>query len=197
MLNFSEACERNKDVILEQLRLQFADRTAVLEIGSGSGQHARYLAESLVHLGWQPSEVASGFDALVQNLSQRPPCNLCLPVCLDVSAPLWPAVQVDAVFSANTLHIMGWAEVECFFAGVGALLGSGGKLAVYGPFRYQGAYTSASNAQFDHWLQQRDSRSGIRDFEALERLAAAQRLRLLSDVAMPANNQLLLWQKSD
>ncbi len=196
MRNFSDACERNKNPILEQLTRLFADRTAVLEIGSGSGQHALHLAESLAHLRWQPSEQAAGLDALRHNLSQRPLCNLCPPVCLDVSQSEWPDVQVDAVFSANTLHIMGWAEVERFFAGVGRLLGGGGKLAVYGPFRYQGAYTSASNAQFDQRLQQRDPRSGIRDFEALDQLAAAQGLRLLSDLAMPANNQLLLWQKS-
>jgi len=195
MINFSEACERNKDPILEQLSRLFSDRHSVLEIGSGSGQHAAYLAQSLAHLRWQPSEVAGGINDLAHNLSSRPLINLCPPICLDVNASRWPEIQVDAVFSANTLHIIGWAEVECFFAGVGRLLGSGGKLVVYGPFRYQGAYTSESNAQFDCWLQQRDSRSGIRDFEALERLASAQGFCLQADIAMPANNQLLVWQK--
>ncbi|MEH6824425.1 MAG: DUF938 domain-containing protein [Motiliproteus sp.] len=195
MRGFSEACERNKEPILKQLRALFDDRTAVLEIGSGSGQHALHLAEALSHLRWQPSEVACGLDTLTHNLSLAPLGNLSPPICVDVASAVWPEVVVDAVFSANTLHIIAWEEVEHFFAGVGRVLSDGGKLAVYGPFRYQGAYTSDSNAQFDRWLQQRDGRSGIRDFEAVDRLAAAQGLRLQADLAMPANNQLLLWQK--
>ncbi|MFT6914955.1 MAG: cyclopropane fatty-acyl-phospholipid synthase-like methyltransferase [Motiliproteus sp.] len=195
MRYYSEACERNKAVILEQLQAVFADRKAVLEIGSGSGQHALYLAAGLGHLQWQPSEVAGNLAPLADNLSQVPPGNLMPPVCLNVCSTEWPVVQADAVFSANTLHIISWEEVESFFTGAAKLLRAGGKVAVYGPFRYQGSYTSASNVQFDQWLRQRDPRSGIRDAEEVDRLAASQGLQLLTDLTMPANNQLRLWQK--
>ncbi|MFT5720659.1 MAG: cyclopropane fatty-acyl-phospholipid synthase-like methyltransferase [Motiliproteus sp.] len=195
MRYFSEACERNKAVILEQLQALFSDRNVVLEIGSGSGQHALHLAAALGHLQWQPSEVAGNLAALAHNLSEVRLSNLMDPVCLDVSSSAWPAMPVDAVFSANTLHIISWDEVECFFAGAARLLSTGGKVAVYGPFRYQGGYTSASNAQFDRSLRQRDPRSGIRDAEAVDCLAAAQGLQLLADLTMPANNQLRLWKK--
>ncbi|MEH6473494.1 MAG: DUF938 domain-containing protein [Halopseudomonas sp.] len=195
MRGFSEACERNKAAILAQLQQLFADRTAVLEIGSGSGQHALHMAQALSHLQWQPSEVAACLANLEHNVSTCGLANIRSPICLDVTAGSWPDVVVDAVFSANTLHIIGWDQVEDFFAGVGRVIATEGKLAVYGPFRYQDGYTSDSNAQFDGWLRQRDPRSGIRDFEQVDRLAAEQGLRLVVDQPMPANNQLLLWQK--
>jgi hypothetical protein len=121
---------------------------------------------------------------------------LLAPVELDVLVTPWPAPPADAVFSANTLHIMGWPGVEAFFAGIAtALAEDGAKLAVYGPFRYRGDYTSPSNAAFDDWLKRRDPASGIRDFEAVDALARAAGLTLAADHAMPANNQLLVWRR--
>lgn len=195
MLVTAEACERNKAPILQVLRTEFAASRAVLEIGSGTGQHAVYFAAHLPQLTWQPSEVASLLPALAERLRLEGSPNLRAPIALDVRARPWPHAEADAIFTANTLHIMAWAEVEDFFHGVGAALGPGGVLCVYGPFNYHGRYTSASNAQFDAWLKARDPHSAIRDFEALNTLAAAQELMLAADHAMPANNRTLVWRR--
>jgi cyclopropane fatty-acyl-phospholipid synthase-like methyltransferase len=195
MLVTAEACERNKAPILQVLRTEFAASRAVLEIGSGTGQHAVYFAAHLPQLTWRPSEVASLLPALAERVRLEGSPNLRAPIALDVRARPWPHAEADAIFTANTLHIMAWAEVEDFFHGVGAALGPGGVLCVYGPFNYQGRYTSASNAQFDAWLKARDPHSAIRDFEALNTLAAAQELMLAADHAMPANNRTLVWRR--
>jgi len=121
--------------------------------------------------------------------------NVLPPLALDVSQTEWRSGRYDAIFSANTLHIMGWPEVEHFFAGVGAVLEPGGVLVVYGPFNYNGAFTSESNARFDAWLKARDPASGVRDFEAVDALARAQGLVLQQDVDMPANNRTLVWHR--
>ncbi len=198
VLTSSEACERNKGPILEVLSRELAAHHAVLEVGSGTGQHAVHFARHLPHLTWQPSEVADQQPPLAERICLEGPPNLLAPVVLDVRSLPWAVraagAAFDAVFSANTLHIMAWEAVEDFFRGAGATLGAGGALCVYGPFRYRGRYTSDSNAEFDAWLQARDPRSGIRDFEALDALARAQRLTLSADHAMPANNQTLVWR---
>jgi len=196
----SPACERNKQPILTVLRGAFARQRRVLEIGSGTGQHAVYFARELPHLEWLPSDRAEWLPGLRTRIAQQGPANLAAPVELDVTMARWPVDAADAVFSANTLHIMGWTEVEAFFAGVGRLLGTQAgsppgprTLAVYGPFRYRGDYTSDSNAEFDLFLRTRDPASGIRDFEVVNELAAAAGLMLNADHALPANNQLLVW----
>jgi cyclopropane fatty-acyl-phospholipid synthase-like methyltransferase len=198
VLTSSEACERNKGPILEVLAPELAAQRAVLEIGSGTGQHAVHLARHLPHLTWQPSEVLDQVPALAERIRLDGPANLRAPIVLDVRSFPWPAASTgaafDAVFSANTLHIIGWAAVEDFFRGAGRTLAAGGALCVYGPFRYDGRYTSDSNAEFDAWLRARDPVSGIRDFEALETLARAQGLMLTADHAMPANNRTLVWR---
>lgn len=195
MLAVSEACERNKGPILAVLGGELAASRAVLEIGSGTGQHAVHFARHLPHLSWQPTEVPGQLAPLEERILAEGPPNLRPAIALDVRAQPWPVERVDAVFSANTLHIMAWDAVEHFFRGVGAVLASPGVLCVYGPFRYRGGYTSASNAEFDRYLQRRDRQSGVRDFEALERLAAAAGLELAADHAMPANNQTLVWRR--
>jgi cyclopropane fatty-acyl-phospholipid synthase-like methyltransferase len=167
----------------------------VLEIGSGTGQHAVHFAAHLPHLSWQPSEVAALLPALAERVRLEGSPNLRSPIALDVRATPWPHAEADAIFSANTLHIMGWNEVEDFFRGVGTALGPGGVLCVYGPFNYQGRYTSASNAQFDAWLKTRDPHSALRDFEAVNARAVAQQLLLTADHAMPANNRTLVWRR--
>jgi len=195
MLATSDACERNKGPILQVLSGALAASHAVLEIGSGTGQHAVHFARHLPHLIWQPSERAGELGPLAERIALEGPANLRAAVELDVRTQPWPVSAVDALFSANTLHIMAWEAVEDFFRGAGAVLTAPGLLCVYGPFRYRGAYTSESNAQFDQYLRRRDPASGIRDFEALELLAAAQGLTLAADHAMPANNRILVWRR--
>ena len=195
MLAVSEACERNKGPILAVLTGALAAEHSVLEIGSGTGQHAVHFARHLPHLSWQPSERSGELAALSERIRLEGPPNLRPAIELDVRSRPWPVSGVDAVFSANTLHIMAWAEVEEFFRGVGAVLRRPGVLCVYGPFRYGGEYTSASNADFDRYLHIRDPASGVRDFEALAALAAAQGLALAADHAMPANNRTLVWRR--
>lgn len=195
MLALSEACERNKGPILRVLAEAYARSRVVLEIGSGTGQHAVYFAANLPHLIWQPSDTGEYLPELRERLQHEGPQNVRPLIELDVRKQPWPIREVDAVFSANTLHIMGWDAVEDFFSGVGDVLTASGVLCVYGPFRYNGQYTSASNEEFDRYLQRRDPESGIRDFEAVDALARAQGLELIADHAMPANNQTLIWRR--
>jgi len=191
----SQACERNKDPILALLRPLLGHARQILEIGSGTGQHAIYFAGQLPHVLWQPSDTHEYLPLLRRALQPPRPANLLEAIELDVRERPWAVRSCDAAFSANTLHIMDWSSVGEFFRGVGAVLETGGILCVYGPFRYGGRYTSDSNAAFDRFLQERDPRSGIRDFDAVDALAQAQGLRLEHDHAMPANNQFLVWRK--
>jgi cyclopropane fatty-acyl-phospholipid synthase-like methyltransferase len=190
---FSEACERNKQPILGVLFDELAGSSRVLEIGSGTGQHAVHFARHLPHLEWQPTDRADYLPDLAARIAEEGTPNLLAPLELDVLQEQWPSMTTDAVYSANTLHIMSWLEVEAFFSGVGKVLAAGGMLVVYGPFRYAGNFTSESNAAFDRSLRERDPASGIRDIEAVKRLAQAQSLVLTADHVMPANNQLLVW----
>lgn len=195
MLAFSDACERNKGPILQILRGAFAASRQVLEIGSGTGQHAVYFARALAHLTWQPSDVAEYLPGLEERIRAEGSPNLAPPVQLDVRDDPWPVRSADAIYSANTLHIMDWSAVQLFIAGIGKVLAPNGLLCVYGPFRYGGKYTSESNAAFDQHLRMRDTGSGIRDAEAVDELAAAQGLDLVVDHRMPANNQTRIWRR--
>lgn len=194
-LSFSEACERNKTPILDVLRACFAGRARVVEIGAGTGQHAVHFARHLQHLHWQPTDRSEYLPGLAARIAAEGPPNLAAPLELDVLQSHWPAVRGDAVFSANTLHIMSWPAVEALFAGLPQLLAPQGVLAVYGPFKYAGRFTTVSNAEFDAMLRARDPDSGVRDFEAVNALAGTLGLSLRADHAMPANNQLLVWEK--
>lgn len=192
---FSQACQNNRDPILHQLLRLFADRHRVLEIGSGTGQHAVHFAAALPWLEWLTSDRAEHHDGIRLWLADYPLANLQPPLLLDVDQP-WPALPgVDAVYSANTAHIMAWPSVQAFFAGVGRLLPAGGLFVLYGPMNYGGHYTSDSNARFDVWLKAQDPSRGIRDIEKLQGLAQAAGLALTEDIEMPANNRLLVWQK--
>ena len=195
MIISSEACERNKAPILTILRELFATTSYVLEIGSGTGQHAIYFAQQLPHLVWQPSDLPDNLAAIIQRLEMEGPANVKKPIRLNVQNEPWPVSSTDAVFSANSLHIMSWENVKHFFRGVSAILDPIGLLCVYGPFRYGNLYTSDSNETFDWYLKNRDPLSGIKDFEAVDRLAIKGGLRLVADHAMPANNQMLIWCK--
>ena len=191
----SPSAERNKGPVADVLKQALPDRGLVLEIGSGTGQHVVHFAQETPHLTWQPSELREQLPPLIERLAREAPPNVRAPVALDVRDDPWPLAGFDALFSANSLHIMAWSAVREFFRGTAAVLRAGGVLCVYGPVRYRGEYTSASNAQFDLWLKARDPQSGIRDFEALDALALAQGLRLRADHPMPANNQTLVWQR--
>lgn len=192
---FSPACERNRDPILARLREVFVDRTRVLEIGSGTGQHAVYFGTALSHLIWQTSDRRENHPSIQAWLEEARLPNVLPPLVLDVAASAWPDQRFDAVFTANTCHIMSWSEVEAMFVGIGKVLEQGGVLCIYGPFNYQGAFTSASNAQFDAALRAQASHMGIRDAEAVDALAATQGLLPQADHAMPANNRLRVWKK--
>lgn len=191
---YSEACDRNRAPILEVLRRHFTDRRHVLEIGSGSGQHAVYFAAALPQLTWQTSDRAENVPGLRLWIDEARLPNLSNPWALDVRE-LWPKTQFDAIFTANTLHIMSWEEVKALFAALPAVMTRDAVLAIYGPFNYEGSFTSPSNAAFDATLKARSPQSGIRDFEAVDELAQAIGLRLIEDRAMPANNRTLVWQR--
>ena len=191
---YSEACERNRGPILDVLRQVFAGCTRVLEIGSGSGQHAVYLGAHLPHLVWQTSDVPQNHAGVQSWLAEACLPNVLPPLALDVNAA-WPAQYYDAVFSANTLHIVSWREVERMFAGIARVMADNGVLAIYGPFNYGGVYTSDSNARFDVWLKARDEASGIRGFENVDALARSHGFVLEHDFEMPANNRTLVWRR--
>lgn len=191
---YAPACERNREPILAVLRECFADRRDVLEVGSGTGQHAVHFAAAMPWLSWQCSDRAEHLAGIRLWLDEAGLPNTPAPIELDVSGA-WARRRFDAVFSANTLHVMGWPEVQRFFEGVDAVLATDGVLAAYGPFNYGGEYTSDSNREFDAWLKARDTRSGIRDFEAVDALAREIGLTLMDDVAMPANNRTLVWRR--
>jgi SAM-dependent methyltransferase len=190
-----DACDRNKGPILEVLREAFANCTHVLEIGSGTGQHAVHFATALPGIVWQPSEMADAMPGLRRRIFNEGPSNLRAPVEIDVTLRPWDVRKVDGVFTANTLHIMHWPEVEALFAGLPDVTKPGAVLAVYGPFRYGGKYTSGSNESFDAMLHARDSESGIREFEAVDALARAAGFEFVADHPMPAHNQTLVWER--
>jgi len=204
---FAPACQRNREPILAVLRGHFADRRRVLEIGSGTGQHAVHFAAAMPWLAWQCSDVAANLPGIRAWLDEAGLANTPAPIELDVGRAPWvlppaegaPAgkgtAAFDAVFSANALHIMAWSEVMALFAGLDAVLAADAVVAMYGPFNYDGQYTSDSNRDFDAWLQARDPRSGLRDFGQVDALARGIGLRLVADAAMPANNRCLVWRR--
>jgi cyclopropane fatty-acyl-phospholipid synthase-like methyltransferase len=192
---FAESCEQNKRVILAVLEKLFIEPGTVLEIGSGTGQHAVFFAANLPHLQWQPSDQDENHTGIRAWLEEAALDNVFDPLSLDVRQPYWPVERVDYIFSANTLHIMSWAAVQDMFTGLGQVLARDGLLVLYGPFNYDGAYTSDSNARFDQWLRERDPLSGIRDFTELDKLAGKAGLGFVQDYQMPANNRILVWQK--
>jgi cyclopropane fatty-acyl-phospholipid synthase-like methyltransferase len=188
------SCLRNREPILEVLRDHFADRRNVLEIGSGTGQHAIFFAAALSHLSWQTSEQRENLPGIRAWLDEATLPNTPAPLELDVMGA-WPPQRYDAIFSANTLHIMSWAEVERVFARLTDVMTCDARLAVYGPFNYGGRFTSESNATFDAWLKQSGTHQGIRDFEAVDALAVTAGLTLIEDRAMPSNNRCLVWKR--
>jgi cyclopropane fatty-acyl-phospholipid synthase-like methyltransferase len=195
-LPFSAAAERNREPILAALRPHLHDCRTVLEIGSGTGQHAEYFAAEMPHLRWQCSDLPENLPGVRARLALAGLANTPAPVALDVRTRPWPIAGIDALYSANTLHIMGWEEVEAMFAGMLDVLEPRAVLAIYGPFNVGGRFTSDSNAAFDAALRNTDPRRGIRDLEAVDAAAAALGFALVQDAALPANNRLLVWRRS-
>ncbi|HEY9136488.1 MAG TPA: DUF938 domain-containing protein [Pseudomonadales bacterium] len=190
------SCERNRAPLLQSLKgLLDSTSGTLLEIGSGTGQHAVYFAPALPRLNWQPTDLADNLKNIECWRCESGITNISPAIKLDVAHHPWPINEAQAVFTANTLHIVAWPLVIDFFEGVSQVLCKDSLCIVYGPFNYQGDFTSASNKDFDAWLKARDANSGIRDFEAVNELAASKQLVLVQDVAMPANNRLLVWQK--
>lgn len=205
-LPWSQACENNKRPILEVLQRHFRPRAVapelpdqcrarVLEIGGGTGQHATFFAAEMPWLYWQSSDVADNVDPLAGRLEKAALENLPAPLTLDALDARWDAPATDYLFSANTLHIMSEQAVRGFFQRLPDVLKDDAVVCIYGPFRYGGEFTSASNASFDDWLRQRNPESGIRDAELVDELAQQVGLELIEDNRMPANNQLRVWRQ--
>ena len=188
------SCERNREPILAVLREHFADRRDALEIGSGTGQHAVHFAAAMPRLNWQCSDRVEYLPGIQLWLDEAALPNTPAPLQLDVRGT-WPAHRYDAIFSANTLHIMSWSEVETLFAHLPDISTDDATLVVYGPFNYGGRYSSESNASFDQWLKARGAHMAIRDAEAVHALAARAGFRPVADIAMPANNRCLVWRR--
>jgi SAM-dependent methyltransferase len=190
------ATERNREPILAVLREYFADAHRVLEIGSGTGQHAVHFAAALPHLQWQTSDLPDNHDGIRAWIDASGLDNVLPPIALDAADPAtWPDARFDAVFTANTLHIMGWPDVEALFATLPRALADGATLVAYGPFNVGGAFTSPSNEAFDAQLRAADPRRGIRDLEAVQALAAQAGLAFVADIPMPANNRSVVFRK--
>lgn len=195
---FSQACEKNKRPILEILTKTFSTVKHVLEIGSGTGQHAVFFGQNLPHLSWQTSDLIVNHAGINAWLDEVALSNIHRPIVVDLndSLPIQNMKQsIDAVFTANTLHIINWQLVVKFFDAISKNLLANTKVCIYGPFKYQGKFTSDSNADFDLWLKDRDFDSGIRDVEAILKLASTANLELINDYCMPANNRLLVFNK--
>lgn len=195
---FSPACEENKQPILEVLKPRLADARSVLEIGSGTGQHAVHFAAAMPTVRWQCTDVPAHLPGIRLWLDEARLPNLPAPLALDIASDWLAAFSdqgYDAVFSANTAHILSLAQVQRLFAGVGALLPAGGRFLLYGPFSLDGQHNSASNARFDQSLRLQNPASGVRDRRELERFAEAAGLALEEDIAMPVNNRTLVWRR--
>lgn len=195
MKPYSESCDQNREPILNVLQKLFADKKHILEIGSGTGQHAVYFAENMPHLIWQCSDQEAYHSGINQWLDEANLDNTRPPIALNVSTDDWPALDVDSIFSANAVHIMSWQNVKDFIQSAAKLLPENGLFILYGPFNYKGQYTSESNARFDSWLKQRDPNSGIRHFEELDEQAKHAGLKFQEDFLLPANNRIIYWKK--
>ena len=194
MKPFAESSEQNKEPILEILKSEFADCHRILEVGSGTGQHAVFFSEQLPHLQWICSDLEENHAGIQMWLDEAQHNNVEGPLLLDARED-WPQLHADAIFSANAIHIMSWQAAQGMIKNIGKVLTSGGKLCLYGPFMVNGQHTADSNAQFDVWLKNRDPLSGIRDVTDLTTLLNLQNMELVNDYEMPVNNRILVWQK--
>ena len=191
----AEACDQNGPHILKVLQARLPERGELLEIGSGTGQHAVRFAEALPGIQWHTSDRAEMHDGIHAWIEEATLANLHEPIALDVLADPWPARRFDAVFSANTAHIMPLEAVEAMFKGVAEVLEAGAPFLLYGPFMYDGEHTSESNWRFDRWIRSWEAHRGLRDVSWLKEIAEPLGLSLAEDVEMPENNRTLVWRK--
>ena len=194
-LPFSEACERNKGPILEVLRKVFSKTESVLKIGSGTGQHAVHFSKHLPHLVWQPTELVERVAMLKSRIDLEGSGNLFPAKELDVERYNRELEKTDAVFIANVFHIAPIEVMHTCLKGTSKCLKHLGIFCVYGPFRFEGEFTSPSNAEFDYSLKTNNPEWGIRDFEQLSIKAEEEGLGFQHNYSMPANNQLLVFKK--
>lgn len=196
LLPFSDACERNKDPILDAMRPYLESVQNVLEIGSGTGQHALHIAQACPHLFWQPTDQACYLEGLTAQFDARGLNNINTPQELDVTQAVWfsESQKFDLIYTSNTLHIMSWSMVESFFSGLYQVAKSNTLLVVYGPFTFDDRPTSPSNEAFDASLRARGVGSALRDFVRVDALAANVGFKHLSTRALPANNFCITWQ---
>ncbi|RUM91310.1 MAG: methylase [Thiomicrospira sp.] len=192
---FAQSSDENKHVILKAIHPFLKDRSSVLEVASGTGQHAVYFGENMPHLTWQTSDLMEAHSGIQQWITEAGLDNVLPPLNLNVSEDNWPNCQYDALFSANSFHIMAKHHVEDFFNNLSQVIEKKGIVMIYGPFNYQGHFTSESNERFDLWLKQRNPQSGIKEFEWCNQLAENAELMLLKDIEMPQNNRILIWEK--
>ena len=192
-LPFSQACENNKQPILKVLKEYISDQESLLEIAGGTGQHGEFFARSFPNLLWQTSDLPGSVADLNLRISEANLHNLPPALILDVNDSHWNVKKYQLLFTANSLHIMSEKSVENFFSRIPNVLQQSALVFIYGPFKYDGNFTTKSNAEFDEWLKEKDLKSGVRDFEAISELAVSVGLSLVADVQMPSNNQLLVF----
>jgi len=192
-LPFSQACENNKEPILKVLKEYISDQESLLEIAGGTGQHGEFFARSFPKLLWQTSDLPGAVADLNLRISEANLHNLPPALILDVNDSNWNVKKYQLLFTANSLHIMSEKSVENFFSRIPNVLQQSALVFIYGPFKYDGNFTTKSNAEFDEWLKEKDLKSGVRDFEAISELAVSVGLSLVADVQMPSNNQLLVF----
>ena len=188
---------RNSAAILGVLRHELTDCRNLLEIGSGTGQHAVHFAASMPDISWQTSDLSENHDGIRAHIANAGLDNVKAPLTLDVRSASLDMQKYDAVFTANTMHIMSFSAVRKMIALIAGLLGRGGRFAAYGPFRQDGKFNTESNANFDTSLRSRDPEMGIRELEEIDGLAEHAGMRRARTYAMPANNLLLIWQKNE
>ena len=191
------AVARNRDPILAVLRDVLPAAGTVLEIASGTGEHAIHFAAALPHLVWQPTDPdAQARGSIAAHAARAGLANLLPPLELDAAAPVWPVTLADAIVSINMIHIAPWRATQRLMAGAARVLPAGAPLYLYGPYRQHGQRTAPSNVAFDESLRARNPAWGVRDLDAVVALAAEHGLTLQRTVAMPANNLSVVFRRN-
>ena len=193
---YAPSCEQNRDVILTVLQPRLKGVRRLLELGSGTGQHAVYFAPALPHITWQTSDLEEHLPGIQLWLADYPVANLPPPIVLDVATDRWPTAKFDAVFSANTAHMMDATMAGAMLSGVARLLPPNGRFLLYGPFKKEGNFHGPNDRAFDQRLRSHDPAIGLKDIAWLDQFAAAEGLNLVEEIAMPANNFVLFWKKN-